>query len=441
MYILVDVGSTWTKLTAVDDKGRIAAQASAPTTADSNILLGYNAAFKEISAQVGRVDYQVYACSSAAGGLAMIASGLVPELTGQAARLAVLGAGAKVLKVFGYSLNPDDLQLISTANPDMILLAGGTDGGNRSILLDNVRALAATVQPLPVVLAGNRSAVHQARVILDAAGFSATIAGNVMPELGRLEIESARSAIRELFLTHIVRAKGVDKLCELLAGPLVPTPSAVMAGGKLLAREFDQLLMVDIGGATTDVYSFGAEDVPAGMMRKGLQPPREMRTVEADIGMRHSLSSLVEQAGLESILSAAPNRELWRAELDLIMGNPRRLVSTGVEELETVLARAAAKISISRHGGTVERIYSPAGHVDVLYGKDLRRIKTVVGIGGVFTSKSNPRAVLEIGAEGLLPENPKLMTDTKYIMAAAGLLADIRPDLASRILADSLAAL
>ena len=441
LYLLADVGSTWTKLTAVDDAGSVVAQASAPTTVSTDIMQGFNAALVEIRTQAGSKEDKILACSSAAGGLAMIACGLVPELTGQAAKLAVLGAGAKVLRVYGYNLNRDDVREIDNLRPDILLLAGGTDGGNKRFLLENAQVVAENVKPLPVVLAGNRNAVHEAAEMLEAAGFSAEIAGNVMPELNRLDIEPARESIRNLFLRHIVRAKGMETLSRSLAAPLIPTPAAVLEAGKFLAREIGELLLVDVGGATTDVYSFGGVEVPTGMMRKGLEPPWDMRTVEADIGMRYSLSSLVEQAGRENILALAPQREQWQEELDKILAIPGRLVSPGMVELETHLARAAVRISALRHAGSVERIYSPNGSVDVLTGKDLRGMKTVIGVGGVMVNNPDPRGILAIGNEGLLPENPRLMLDSKYIMAAAGLLAASEPRLAGRMLADSLAAL
>lgn len=441
LYLLADVGSTWTKLAAVDNGGKLIAQASAPTTADTDVMLGFASALLEIKAQVGQAVYELYACSSAAGGLAMIACGLVPELTGQAAKLAVLGAGAKVLKVFGYSLNPDDLGTIERLRPDMVLLAGGTDGGNRQILVENAAGLAKHVRPLPVVLAGNRSVAHVAAEILHGAGFPVELTGNVMPELGELDIDPARNSIRTIFLNHIVQAKGMDVLSRQLAGPLVPTPVAVMAGGRVLAREFRELMMVDIGGATTDVYSYGAEEAPSGMVRKGLKPPWDMRTVEGDIGMRHSLASLVEQVGQGTILAKAKELSKWEAELEKIMATPDSLISPEGSELETVLAQHAVKISLTRHAGSVERVYSPTGFVDILQGKDLRGIKTLVGIGGVIVNSNNPKGILSFASEGLLPDKPQLMIDSKYVMAAAGLLAEKMPDLAAKLLKSSLAAL
>lgn len=441
LYLLADVGSTWTKLTAVDCGGNIVAQTASPTTANTDVMQGFNSALAEIKAQGVTGRYELLACSSAAGGLAMIACGLVPELTGQAARMAVLGAGAKVLKVYGYDLNGDDVDEIQELGPDMMLLAGGTDGGNRTFLLSNVAVLAESVAPLPVVLAGNRNAAHQAADILRRAGFAVEVAGNVMPELGELSIDSARDSIRKIFLEHIVHAKGMDNLSQLLAQPLQPTPAAVMAGGRLFAQECAELLLVDIGGATTDVYSYGGLDVPAGMMRKGLPPPWDMRTVEADIGMRYSLTSLVAQAGLETVLAEAEDEERWHRELKEIEASPGRLISPGLERLETTLGRHAVEISLSRHAGSVERIYSPTGFIDVLQGKDLRDIRAVVGIGGVMVNCAEPRRILEFTATGLLPRTPKLMVDKNYIMAAAGLLATIEPKLALTLLKNSLASL
>ncbi len=441
LILLADVGSTWTKLTAVDSNGSIVGQASAPTTVGTDIMEGFNSALSEIRGQTGSKEYSIYACSSAAGGLGMIACGLVPELTGQAAKLAVLGAGAKVLQVYGYNLNEDDLKEIDDLRPDILLLAGGTDGGNKKILLENTQALADKVSPLPIVLAGNRNAIHQGSEILSRAGFSVEVTSNVMPELNRLDIEPAREAIRNLFMSHIVKAKGMETLSRRLAAPLIPTPAAVLAAGKLLAQEMGELLLVDIGGATTDVYSYGGIETPAGMVRKGIVPPWDMRTVEADIGMRYSLQSLVEQAGRENILAQAPHQEQWRQELDKILTYPNRLVSPGLEGLEIIIAQWAVRISVQRHAGSMERVYTPAGATDVLSGKDLRGMNTVIGVGGVMVNSPDPKGILTMDSKGLLPEKPRLMLDSKYIMAAAGLLAGSEPRVARRMLAESLAAL
>jgi uncharacterized protein (TIGR01319 family) len=439
-YLLADVGSTFTKLTAVDEEGRILAQASSATTIATNVMEGFSLAQAEIIRQSGCNDFTLLACSSAAGGLAMVASGLVPELTGQAAKLAVLGAGAKVLDVLGFRLNPDELARLATA--DMLMLAGGTDGGNRHILLENAELLAKSCPPLPVVLAGNKECVHQAAAILREAGFAVKITANVMPQLGKLNIEPAREAIRELFLSHIVAAKGMGQLNSMLASPIMPTPAAVLAGGRLAAQDYPELLIIDIGGATTDIYSFGANITPPGVMRRGFTPPREMRTVEADIGMRYSLETLVEQAGIEELLAGSPHREAWQQELTLLLNEPERLVPPELANLETALARAGVRLAVARHGGSLEQVWTPAGAVNVLSGKDLSGIRTIIGVGGALVNSQIPREILA-GALGphpekLLPAAPEFMLDSKYIMAAAGLLAEVAPAAARGLLKESL---
>lgn len=439
-YLLADVGSTFTKLTAVDEEGKILAQASSPTTVATNVMEGFSLAQAEIVRQSGCKDFTLLACSSAAGGLTMVASGLVPELTGQAAKIAVLGAGAKVLDVLGFRLNPDELARLAKA--DMLLLAGGTDGGNRQILLENAELLAKSCPPLPVVLAGNKECVHQAAAILREAGFAVKITANVMPQLGKLNIEPAREAIRELFLSHIVAAKGMEQLNNMLASPIMPTPAAVLKGGRLAAKDYHELLIIDIGGATTDIYSFGANTTPAGVMRRGFTPPKEMRTVEADIGMRYSLETLVEQAGMEELLAESPDREAWQRELSMLVEEPGRLVPPDLADLETALARAGVRLAVARHAGSLEQVWTPAGAVNVLSGKDLSGIRTIIGVGGALVNSQNPREILA-GALGphpekLLPAAPELVMDSKYIMAAAGLLAEVAPAAARGLLKESL---
>ncbi|MTI96876.1 MAG: MutL protein [Firmicutes bacterium] len=438
LFLLADVGSTYTKLLAVDPTGKIVARASAYTTVQTDVSEGFARARKEIERQSGHSDFSVLACSSAAGGLTMVACGLVPELTGQAARLAVLGAGAKLLYVLGYRINPGELERLNQVKPDMLLLAGGTDGGNRDILLNNADTLAKGLYPLPVIVAGNKDCAQEAADILASAGFPVSVAGNVMPELGELDIEPARESIRDLFLRHIVEAKGMNKLSDLLAAPLMPTPAAVFQGGQLLAEDYPELLLVDVGGATTDVYTFGGLLLAPGMVRRGLKPPREMRTVEADIGMRYSLASLVEQVDSNLFERSAA----WRQELDLMLASPDYLVSDRGNEFEAALAAEAVRLAVGRHAGTLERVYSPMGHIDVLRGKDLRTIKTIVGVGGVLVNSSHPGQILQ-GAlaphpERLMPVDARLLLDSDYILAAAGLLASLAPEAARTLLKNSL---
>ena len=133
--LLVDLGSTYTKLTVVDiEKESIVATSKALTTADTDLMIGFNEAFGMLKRDISRVDINFIdrlACSSAAGGLKMIAVGLVPELTAEAAKRAALGAGARLMETYSYELSRSEVEEIKEMKPDMILLAGGTDGGNK----------------------------------------------------------------------------------------------------------------------------------------------------------------------------------------------------------------------------------------------------------------------------------------------------------------------
>ena len=152
----------------------------------------------------------------------MITSGLVPELTAEAARQASLGAGAKVLKVYSFQLTEDDILEILDINPDIFLLVGGTDGGNVEVILHNAKMLASVAFDFPVIIAGNRTAARECERILQ--GHEVHIVENVMPKFGVLNIEPARLKIREIFLNKIIQAKGLSKAAELINGILMPTP-------------------------------------------------------------------------------------------------------------------------------------------------------------------------------------------------------------------------
>ena len=219
--LLIDFGSTYTKLTAVDlDKEVIIGTAAAYTTVQTDINDGLREGLKILEQKIGKADFQAcYACSSAAGGLRMVTSGLVPELTVEAAKLASLGAGAKAAGVYSFELTEDDILEIGKINPDIFLLVGGTDGGNSECIIHNARMLAQMKPQFPIVLAGNRTAAKKCQEIL--AGCDVYVCPNVMPKFGTLQIEPTQKQIREIFLNRIIQAKGLSKAAELLSDIII----------------------------------------------------------------------------------------------------------------------------------------------------------------------------------------------------------------------------
>ena len=205
--LLIDFGSTYTKLRAVDlEARRLLGSGQGPSTVDSDVGIGMQAALADLERRCGalpRFRYRL-ASSSAAGGLRMVTIGLVRELTAEAARQAALGAGARLVGTFAYRLTAGDVARITALAPDIVLLAGGTDGGNAEVVLHNAGALAAAAIDCPIVYAGNRAAGDNARRLLAAK--TLVCAANVMPEFNVLDIEPARAAIRQVFIDRIVHA-------------------------------------------------------------------------------------------------------------------------------------------------------------------------------------------------------------------------------------------
>ena len=358
--LLIDFGSTYTKLTAVDVEGeQILGTASAYTTVQTDINDGLALGRKRLEEKTGPLEFaECYACSSAAGGLRMVTSGLVPDLTGEAARLASLGAGAKV-GLYSFQMTEDDIEEIHKLHPDIFLLVGGTDGGNSECILHNAKMLATLPPEFPVVVAGNRTAARQCQRILE--GWEVYICPNVMPKFGVLQIEPTQKQIREIFLNRIIQAKGLSQAQSLLSDILMPTPSAVLLAMELLAKGCEgesgigDLIGVDVGGATTDVYSM-ADGMPEQMntVYKGLPEPFSKRTVEGDIGMRYSVGGILEAAGVQRV-SALSGIAPARVEelVAYLRANTDRLPD-GDKELEA-LDQALASLAVETAVGVLNR--------------------------------------------------------------------------------------
>ena len=232
--LLIDFGSTYTKVTAIDlDRELLLGTAASYTTVETDVTEGLANALALLEAKTGPLTFaHRYACSSAAGGLRMMASGLVPELTAQAAREASLGAGAKVLKTYSFQLTEDDAEEIAALKPDIFLLVGGTDGGNTECILHNAQVLAEVGGEFPIVVAGNRTASRQCQRILE--GREVHLCENVMPRFGVLNTEAAQKAIRGgLPCAASCKAKGLnltDRQRACAVSRMTPTPCGGDAG-------------------------------------------------------------------------------------------------------------------------------------------------------------------------------------------------------------------
>lgn len=450
--LLVDFGSTFTKVALVDiEEGRLLATSQAATTLES-VMDGLESAISSLDRPVHLNRVPIRASSSAAGGLHIVAIGLVPELTAEAARKAALGAGARVDKVYSYEIDKQDLQEIEDLAPDMILLAGGTDGGNRKVIEENARRLSALRSPAPILFAGNRSARETVCSILGAAGRDVIVTENVLAGIERLNIDPVREAIRQLFMQRITKANGIDAAEALAGNVIMPTPMAVLEASRLLAQGahgeegMGPVVVIDIGGATTDVHSI-APNLPAddAVILKGLEEPVAKRTVEGDLGIRINAAHIVKTHGTARIQAAAPENtsiEARALETRVASGGstPACLPAESDIAIDAALARTAVETSVERHIGRIEVVYTTQGKVLVQYGKSLACCRTVIGTGGVFAHGPHSRHILS-GARGnrdeaisLRPADPDYMVDRSYLLFAGGLLGRDAPAAAVRLL-------
>lgn len=425
--VCVDFGSTFTKAVLVDlAGGRIVASASHPTTIGTDVLEGYDACLIALAEQDPRAaDAEVLACSSAGGGLRIAVVGNEELVTAEAGRRVALSSGGKVVSVVAMASGG----LSDLNDPDVVLLTGGTDGGNSEVLLEAARQLAARWRG-PVVVAGNVEAQAEVAAILQ--DLPHVLTDNVLPRIGHLCPDPARAAIREVFLAHVIGGKHLSGRADFTSMVRGATPDVVLTGVELLAETAGDVVVVDVGGATTDVHSVVDLD-PDSIGREVVATTRVTRTVEGDLGMRWSaLTTVAEHPELEA---AAQRRH----------DDPGFLPADDAErDADEAIARLAVGTALRRHAGRSKVVVSPEGRVVERTGKDLREVDLLVGSGGVLRNGRPGVAerVLsgstgEIEGGWQLPRAPRVVVDADYVLAAVGLLAEEHPE-AARMLAVSL---
>ena len=440
--LLVDVGSTFTKTLVIDADANVVGQSQAPTTIENDVVDGVQTAVHALPEEAaGPYDWAL-ASSSAAGGLRMASVGLTASLSGKAGELSALGAGAKVVCSEHGHLDDAALQRIEDARVHLVLLAGGIDGGNADSLLHNAGKLSQLRSPLGFIIAGNAAVGPQASEILLAKGRDVVVVDNVFPKPGEIRIPPTREAVRDLFLRHITRAKGLSGLLQRLKTDCEPTPLAVSRAVSHISSGEGPVVFVDLGGATTDVHSLGGQKLDR--RNTEIPAPDVMRTVEGDLGMRWGAPGIV------SAMSTSLRERLERRlNCDLSKAADRRHDTPGFipadeddRRIDDALASAACTVAIERHAGRVIVRHRPWGDRYQVVGKDLRPTRILVATGGAFRFVDDAVATVKIGLadiEGVqAPKNPQLAIDTGYTLYAIGLLARYAPVLAEQLAANTL---
>lgn len=451
IVISIDIGSTYTKGALFDistNEAKILKQAIKPTTQQylpSGAVLVVKSLLEICEDKpISEIDLPpIYWSSSAKGGLKIVVLGLVPELSLEIGRLVAWSSGARVSTAFSYTLTSDAVKQIEIENPDILLMCGGTNGGHEKTGVKNAKKIAASKIKSTIIYAGNSSIHDEVKETL--SNKKLIIADNVMPDIGRFESESACEKIRNEFLTSIVMGKGLNDLVKLFNSEPSPTPRAVLDLVKTIpsnSKSWGEFLTVDMGGATTDVYShspayFGDESV----FLRGIIEPIDKRSVEGDLGMRVTSEPLFNLIKPEVLSQFGNNEEMltklekWVEQLQV---NPE-LISTNNsdKEMDLVLACGCIRHAITRHAGQLEQSWTPAGKVWLQKGKDLRNIPKIVFTGGY--AANNPAQNFFRKAfqnfhkqasdkEKLVPVNPKIYVDNLYIWPLLGNIVSHYPE-------------
>jgi len=432
--LVAEIGSTTTVINAFSNIGtpcpEFVGQGQAPTSVlEGDVTIGLKGAIEDLKKNMNIDDLtyrEMLATSSAAGGLRMTVHGLVYDMTVRAAKEAALGAGGIIKMVTSGKLRRTDLKKITEINPNIILIAGGVDYGERETALFNMEQIASLGLKVPVIYAGNIENQEEVAEICKEAGIKLYLVDNVYPKIDILNIEPTRKVIQDVFEEHIIHAPGMSTVREMVTGPIIPTPGSVMEAAKLLKEELGDLVIFDVGGATTDVHSVteGSEEINKILISP---EPYAKRTVEGDLGVFVNLKHIVEKMGMEELIKEFPNAEQ-------LIENAKPIPETEEEKrfIER-LTKEAVLTSLERHAGRLRNIYGPTGKKTVAEGKDLTNIKYIVGTGGALTRLPGRVEILESikenrkGLELYPGNNAKILIDNHYIFASLGVLSKKYP--------------
>lgn len=477
--LATDCGSTTTKAILIEKQGdeyRLVVRGEAPTTVEApfeDVTRGVLNSIREVEELTGKrilegekvikparskkegVDTYI-STSSAGGGLQMMVAGVVLTMTGESAARAALGAGAIVMDVIASNdgrLPHQKIERIRHLRPDMILLSGGVNGGTISHVAELAELIRAadprprfgTTYSLPVIYAGNKDA---RKIILDTLKDSSelVVVENIRPVLERENLRPARDKIHDLFMEHVMaHAPGYKKLMDWTDVPIMPTPGAVgLLIERIGRREEIDVLGVDIGGATTDIFSVFVEKAS-----EDEKPQRAFnRTVSANLGMSYSISNVLVEAGTDNILRWMP----FEADVTDLRNRIRNKMirpttipaSLNDLKMEHAVAREALRLALAQHktmavglkGVQQERSIADAfdqtttGETLV----DMMSLSLMVGSGGALSHSPRRCQAAMLMLDAFLPEGiTRLAVDSIFMMPHLGVLTEVNEDAAQEV--------
>src|SRR6056297_3894508 len=442
--LVAEIGSTTTIVNAFNgiDGGtpEFLEQGQSKTTVeDGDVVEGLKNAINDLEKKlkINSLEYnEMFATSSAAGGLRMSVHGLVYDMTVKAAREAALGAGANLKMITAGKMRKTDIKRLNETRPNIILIAGGVDYGERDTALYNAKLIAGLDLGIPVIYAGNIENKEEIRDIFNEKSNHSMLylTENVYPRIDELNVEPTRKIIQDVFEEHIVNAPGMEKIKTMVDSKIIPTPGAVMEASKILKGEIGDLLVIDVGGATTDIHSAtcGSEDVNKILLSP---EPEAKRTVEGDVGVYVNMDNILGMIGEKELKkNLGDNIEELISKYCFVPRNKEEI------KLVEMMAEKAISVALDRHSGNYRNVYGTSGRRKYAEGKDLTAVKFIIGTGGALTRLPNGKKVIRKVLSRDINEklNPgkdvEILIDEKYIMASLGVLSKKYPDFAIKML-------
>ncbi|EBK2702465.1 glutamate mutase [Salmonella enterica subsp. enterica] len=454
MHIVsVDIGSTWTKAALFAQEGdalTLVNHTLTPTTTH-HLADGFFASLNQVlnvadaRPRLKYGDIQLKYSSSAKGGLAVAAMGLVPSITLESAKVTAHSAGAKIAQYYAYKLNRHDIAELEASPPDILLFTGGTDGGEESYGLANARALAESTLDCAIIYAGNRDIQDEVQRLLNHKDLITV--DNILPDLDHPNPYAARQVICDVFLSRIVKGKGLDVIVSETGEEPMPTPWTVYELVKAISdidSAWKEFMLIDMGGATTDVYSACANTLSPDTVLHGVPEPFVKRTVEGDLGMRVSAVVVGESTEelVKVVFAQQPERQqAFYHYLRHLTAQPDYLPRSEEEkDFDTLLAGLCVGYASERHAGTKKQVCTCVGNVDLQMGRDLTTVRKVIGSGGWLSRASQfdihrwlkYRELNDDGKSVLLPNQFDYYRDSKGLLPLLANVARLYPQLAAR---------
>ena len=447
--LVAEIGSTTTVVNAFNgiagSDPQFVGQGQAPTSVlDGDVRIGLQGAIDDLVKNLGvdKIEYvEMLATSSAAGGLKMTVHGLVYDMTAKAAKEAALGAGAIIHQVTAGKLRRTDLKRIQEIRPNIILIAGGVDYGERETALHNAELISDLGLNIPIIYAGNVENQEEIQLIFEEkyAGQRLYIVDNVYPKIDELNVEPSRRVIQDAFEDHIIHAPGMEHVRDMVNGPIIPTPGAVMEAAKLLYQYLGDLIVLDVGGATTDLHSVTVESDEISRILVHPEPVAK-RTVEGDLGVYVNMPNIVATIGKDKL------KEELNIDIDKVMAE-YKAIPKNEDEIKFVerLTLEAVLKAVERHAGRIRYVYGPSGRSSLAEGKDLSQVKYIIGTGGALTRLPNRVEIMrkiamdnESGMKLYPHPEAEILVENDYIMASLGVLSKAHEEAALKLLENSL---